>query len=70
MARVICSLCGWDTRPHPETSRTKHLADIHKMIIFERMVRRNFLRPHEVTDQDRLNWEVWQKAQKMLVKVE
>lgn len=67
MARDICKICGWDARNHPNKSRTAHLIEVHGMLVFETMVRRNFIRPNEVTKQDRESWDLWKVAQRMLL---
>lgn len=63
---MICRICGWDSREHPETSRTAHLIEVHGMLTFNRMVKRNFLSVVDVTVQDREDWEIWLAGQKMI----
>ena len=48
MARVICSLCGWDAREHPDIGRTSHLKHEHGIAPEKGVVREYFLHPWEV----------------------
>lgn len=49
MARVICSICGWDTREHTELGRTGHLKHDHDIAPYDGVVQDYFLHPWEVT---------------------
>ncbi len=49
MARIFCSLCGWNSEEHPEIGRTGHLKHTHDITPYDGVVEDYFLHPWQAT---------------------
>ncbi len=47
MARIICSICGWNSQEHPDVGRTGHLKHEHNIAPYNGVVEDYFLHPWE-----------------------
>lgn len=56
MAKIICSICGWNAQEHPEMGRTGHLKHTHDLAPYDGIVKDYFLHPWEI-DEETLNNE-------------